>query len=409
MLPKVVSLSTENLGVIEKYQPSLEVFSNFYKEIHYDPKVSGMESKTAERVAKHLESLKYDIHPHVSGHRVIGVFRNGPGQVILLRAELDALPIEELTDLPYSSNKRMVDRYGNIRPVMHACGHDMNMAALLGAAALLRAAAAEWSGALLIVFHPDEEETGGAQAMIDDKAAGPHAGSTRGSRSYRFSADSLRVRVVGGPCKGTLNPQQCVDPIPIAMRVVLGLEDAVKVEIGPGKDVTVACWGFHAGEPGNDNVTYADIVLDVKTMDAGVRLQVHEFIKRRFREACQEAGTPEEPTFNIKVRAPLTSNDELISGAVGKVFKEIFGNNALEMVFTRACEDVSTLGGGHDVPCAYWNFGGSGNTDGTVATNYSPYFALIIEPPLRTGIDAMALAAMTFLAKKAVSGLVQKH
>ncbi|EFY85216.1 hypothetical protein MAC_08727 [Metarhizium acridum CQMa 102] len=88
-----------------------------------------------------------------------------------------------------------------------------------------------------------------------------------------------------------------------------------------------------------------------------------------------------------------------MSGAVGKVFKEIFGNNALEMVFTRACEDVSTLGGGHDVPHAYWNFGGSGNTDETVATNYSPYFALIIEPTLRTGIDAMALAAMTFLAK----------
>lgn len=145
--------SMANVGeVVEKYRPRLEAFSNFYKEIHQDPEVSGMESRTAERVAKHLKSLRYQVHQHIGGHGVVGVFRNGPGKVILLRAELDALPIEELTDLPYSSKKRMVDRYGNNRSVMHACGHDINMAALLGAAALLRAAAVEWSGTLLIVF-----------------------------------------------------------------------------------------------------------------------------------------------------------------------------------------------------------------------------------------------------------------
>ncbi|KID63564.1 Hippurate hydrolase [Metarhizium brunneum] len=319
----------------------------------------------------------------------------------MLRAELDALPIEELIDLPYSSKKRMVDRHGNDRPVMQACGHDMNMAAPLGAAALLRAAAAEWSGTLLIVFQPDEEETGGAQAMIDDglynlvpvpdlMLAQHVVPSATGSVSIRsgpvlVAADSIRVRVVGGPCEGTLNPQQCVDPdpIPIAMRVVLGLEDAVRAEIGPGKDATIACWGFHAGEPGNDYVAYADILLDVKTMEVEVRLQVHEFIKRRFREACREAGMPLEPIFDIKVRAPLTSNDVLISDAVGKVFKQMFGDNALEMELTRACEDFSTLGGGYNVPYAYWNFRGSGNTTGgAIATNHSPYFAPIIESGL---------------------------
>ncbi|KID84084.1 Peptidase M20 [Metarhizium guizhouense ARSEF 977] len=240
-------LSRANVGeVVKKYRPRLEAFSDFYKEIHQDPEVSGMESRTAERVAKHLESLRYQVHQHIGGHGVVGVFRNGPGKVILLRAELDALPIEELTDLSYSSKKRMVGRYGNDRPVMHACGHDMNMAALLGAAALLRAAAAEWSGTLLIVFQPDEEETGGAQAMIDDglynlvpvpdlMLAQHVVPSATGSVSIRsgpvlVAADSLRVRVVGGPREGTLNPQQCVDPIHIAMRVVLGLEDAVSLE-----------------------------------------------------------------------------------------------------------------------------------------------------------------------------------
>ncbi|KID93437.1 zinc metallopeptidase, partial [Metarhizium majus ARSEF 297] len=395
--------SMPNVGeVVEKYRPRLEAFSNFYKEIHQDPEVSGVESRTAERVAKHLESLRYQVHQHIGGHGVVGVFRNGPGKVILLRAELDALPIEELTDLPYSSKKRMVDRYGNDRPVMHACGHDMNMVALLGAAALLRAAAAEWSVILLIVFQPDEEETGGAKAMIDDglynlvpvpdlMLAQHVVPSATGSVSIRsgpvlVAADSIRVRAMCGS-------------YPAAMRVVLGLEDALRAEIGPGKDVTVACWGFHAGEPGNDYVAYADILLDVKTMEAKVRPQVHEFNKRRFREACREAGTPREPIIDIKVRAPLTSNDVLIADAVGKVFKEIFGDNALEMELTRACEDFSTLGGGHNVPYAYWNFGGSGNTTGgAVATNHFPYFSPIIESTLRTGIDAMALVVLTFLA-----------
>ncbi|KAF5131305.1 Hippurate hydrolase [Metarhizium anisopliae] len=219
--------SRVNVGdVVEKYRPRLEAFSNFYKEIHQDPEVSGVESRTAERVAKHLESLRYQVHQHIGGDGLVGAFRNGPGKVILLRAELDALPIEELTDLPYSSKKRMVDRYGNGRPVMHACGHDMNMAAV-----------------------PDEEETGGVQAMIDDGLYNlvpvpdlmltQHVvPSATGSVSIRSSpvlvaADSIRVRVVGGPFEGTLNPQQCVDPIPLAMRVVLGPEDAVRADIGP--------------------------------------------------------------------------------------------------------------------------------------------------------------------------------
>lgn len=319
----------------------------------------------------------------------------------------------------------MVHRYGNDRPVMHVCGHDMNMAALLGAAALLRAAAAEWSGTLLIVFQPDEEETGGAQAMIDnglynlvpvpDLMLAQHVvPSATGSVSIRsgpvlVAADSIRVRVVGGPCEGTLNPQQCVDPIPIAMRVILGLEDAVRAEIGPGKDVTVACWGFHAGERGNDYVAYADILLDVKTMEVEVRLQVHEIIMRQFREACREAGTPREPIFDIKIRAPPTSNDVLIADAVGKVFKEIFGDNALEMELTRACEDFSTLGGGHNVPYAHWNFGGSGNTTGgAVATNHSPYFAPIIEPIDSPHWDRCYGTGCTDVSGEA-GGLVQKQ
>ncbi|KAG5659726.1 hypothetical protein KAF25_002285 [Fusarium avenaceum] len=231
-----------------------------------------------------------------------------------MRAELDALPIHEQTDLPYRSKKRMIDRYNNERPVMHARGHDMIMATLLVAAELLSSPVKLWNGTLLILFQPDEEETGGAR----------------------------------------------------------GLQDKVKSEVGKHEDVTVACWGFHVGEPGNDYVAYADILLDVKTVNPSIRRRALDIIERHFHGA--------------------------IVSPISKVFESYFGSNGGEMSFTRACEDFSTLGAVHSVPYAYWNYGGTPiGTKKPFATNHSPFFAPAIQPTLKTGTDAMALAALAFL------------
>ncbi|KAI1756794.1 hypothetical protein F4782DRAFT_526469 [Xylaria castorea] len=399
-------------SIVNDYRPDLATYEEFYRQVHQDPEISGMESDTAALVAQHLRRLDFEVHTGIGGHGVAAVFHNGQGKTILMRAELDALPILEETDLSYKSTKRMIDRYGNDRPVMHACGHDMNMATLLGASALLKAAAHNWSGTLVIVFQPDEEETGGAQAMINDglytKVPIPDimlaqhiVPSKSGTVSIRsgpvlVAADSVNVRVTGGPRPG-VNPQKCVDPIPVAMKIISQLEDEVRREVGPYEDATVACWGFHAGVSGNDYIAYADFLLDVKTVKPTVREKVLHVIKRSIEDGCRAANTPQEPVVNFTVRAPLTTNDPSVSGAISRVFGGYFETNAVEMQFTRACEDFSTLGAKHSVPYAYWNFGGSQTTEEPVPTNHSPFFAPAIQPTLQVGTNAMALAALTFL------------
>ncbi|KAI1122332.1 hypothetical protein F5Y10DRAFT_287272 [Nemania abortiva] len=409
--PNVITLRS----IVDDYRPHLVTYEEFYRQVHRDPEISAMESKTAALVAQHLTRLGFEVHTGIGGHGVAAVLHNGQGKTILMRAELDALPILEETDLPYKSTKRMIDRYGNERPIMHACGHDMNMATLLAASDLLKAAANKWSGTVVIVFQPDEEETGGAQAMVNDGLytkvpipdilLGQHiVPSMSGTVAIRsgpvlVAADSANVRITGGPCPG-INPQQCVDPIPIAMKIVSQLEDKVRKEVGPHEDATVACWGFHAGIPGNDYVAYADVLLDIKTVKPTVREKVHRVIRRSIEDECRAANTPQQPIVNFTVRAPLTTNDPSISDPISQVFRGYFETNAVEMQFTRACEDFSTLGAAHSVPYAYWNFGGSQSSKEPVPTNHSPFFAPAIHPTLKVGTDAMALAALTFLVRE---------
>ena len=400
--------------ILESHRPTLDQYADFYRDVHQHPDVSAMEADTAKKVVSHLERLGYTAHSNIGGHGVVGVFSNGPGKTVLMRAELDALPILEQTNLPYRSERRMIDRYGNERPIMHACGHDMNMAALLAAADLLKAAAQQWKGTLLVVFQPDEEETGGAQAMVDnglydlvpvpDLMLSQHVVPLRaGTVAIRsgpvlIAADSLRIRVTGGPCEGSLNPQVCVDPIPLSMRIVSGLQEAVINEVGPHEDATVACWGFHAGELGNDYVAYADMLLDIKTAKSDVRQRVLDLVKNKFLDECRAAGVPRDPEFNHTIRAPLTSNDDAIAAPVSQLFRDYFAVDAVDMVFTRACEDFSTLGAAHNVPYAYWNFGSTpGDVKGPIPTNHSPFFAPEVNLTLKTGADAMALAALAFL------------
>ena len=154
-------------SIIESHRPDLGIYQGFYRQVHQDPEIPGMEENTARLVAGPLRRLGYKVHTGIDGHRVVGLLRNGRGKTILLRAELDTLPIREQTDVCYRSEKRMVDRYGNERPFMHACGHDMNMATLFAASALLQRPVDSWTGTVVVVFQPGEE-TGGAEAVVND-------------------------------------------------------------------------------------------------------------------------------------------------------------------------------------------------------------------------------------------------
>ncbi|KAJ5738914.1 metal-dependent amidase/aminoacylase/carboxypeptidase [Penicillium malachiteum] len=193
----------------------MTIYENLYRDIHKDPELSGVESHTASLISSHLSFLAdFVVHTNIGGNGLVGALRNGAGKTVLIRAELDALPTLEKTNLPYASRKRMVDRYENERPVMHACGHDMNMVPLFTAAETLRAAGSEWSGTLIVLFQPDEEETGGAKVIIHDGLSAKvpipdimiaqHVTPIQSGLvaieegPVLMAADSLNVRVSGG-------------------------------------------------------------------------------------------------------------------------------------------------------------------------------------------------------------------
>jgi amidohydrolase len=146
----------------------LAAFEEIYQKIHQDPELSLQETSTASIAAKNVKDIGYEVTVNIGGHGVVGRLNNGPGKTILLRADMDALPIAEKTGLEYASHKTMKDVAGIERPVMHACGHDMHVAALLAAAKLLDDAKSEWSGTLIVLFQPNEERNGGAKAIVDD-------------------------------------------------------------------------------------------------------------------------------------------------------------------------------------------------------------------------------------------------
>jgi metal-dependent amidase/aminoacylase/carboxypeptidase family protein len=151
-----------------EFRPQLDPFESIYKDLHQSPEISCRESQTAKIAAKNLKKLKYQVRENIGGHGLVGILDNGPGPTILLRAEMDALPVLEKTGLPYAIKVTMKDDDGEAKPVMHACGHDMHMACLMAAAKLLHTARGKWRGRLLCLFQPNEERAGGAQAMIDD-------------------------------------------------------------------------------------------------------------------------------------------------------------------------------------------------------------------------------------------------
>ncbi|KAF2840057.1 Zn-dependent exopeptidase [Patellaria atrata CBS 101060] len=325
--PKTLSLN----AIIEEFRPDLSVYENFYRRVHCNPEMSSLELETAATVKEHLERLGFEAHNHIGGHGVVGVLKNGPGEAVLTCAELDALPIEEQTDLPYRRS-----------PVMHACGHDMNMASLLAASALIKAAEKRWSGTLITLFQPAEEETGEAQAMVDDAVkSGP----------VLVAADSINVRVIGGPCQ-SVNPQACVDPILLSMRTIPQLDDYIPQRIEPDDDFSVACWGFHAGIPG----------MIMWPFDPVFKKELGSSSNKRSEKNAVPLEHPKTRRSKVSVRAPLTSNDQAITARIQQHVK-----------------DSSILGSKHNIPYTYWNFGGSGDTEGEIPKNHQPFFAPNIE------------------------------
>jgi amidohydrolase len=405
--------------------PALEELATLYRDLHAHPELAFAEHRTAGIVAERLRELGYEVTTGVGGTGVVGVLTRGTGPTVLLRADMDGLPVLEQTGLPYASTVHATDATGTDVPVMHACGHDMHVTCLLGAAAELAAAPDDWHGTLLLVFQPAEEQGNGAQAMIDDGLYSrfPVPGIVLGQHVMPLpagvlglhggpamaGADALRVVLHGKGGHGS-RPETTVDPILMAAATVLRLQGIVSQEIAARESAVLTVGALHAGTAVNIIPDSAELLLGLRHYDDKVRDRALAAVERIVRAEAAASGAPKEPEITITASFPALINDPAACTKLTDLFNAGVGLT-LDPGPVTGSEDVGLLATAAGVPCAYWFLGGSdpalfagvttvdearGIVDG-LPSNHSPLFAPVVEPTIRTGVAALVAAARAYL------------
>jgi amidohydrolase len=395
----------------------------FYKDLHQHPELSHQEHRTAQRVADQLQKDGFAVQTGIGGTGVVGALANGAGPTVLLRAELDALPIREDTGVDYASTVTTKGADGQEVPVAHACGHDMHMSCLLGTAKLMADHSRRWNGTLLALFQPGEETGDGAQGMVDDGLLKripvpdvalaqhllPGIAGTVGTRSGPFMSaeDSIKVTVYGRGSHGAL-PQNSVDPVVLAAMSIVRLQTVVSREVTPGEIAIVTVGSVQAGTRSNVIPDHAVLQLNVRSYSQPARQHMLAAIQRIIRAECQASGSAKDPDFETLASFPLLGNDRATTERVAAAFAAHFGDNALQLDRQTVSEDFGIIPDAAGVPYTYW---GIGRTDrrtylaaeqaGRLAdlpANHSPKFLPPLQPTLRTGTEALVTAALAWLA-----------
>lgn len=395
--------------------------AHLYRELHSDPELSGQEHATAQRVMAALDGVAAEVTPGVGGTGVVAVLRNGAGPVVMLRADMDALPVRENTGLPYSSTKSVTDVSGRQVPVAHACGHDMHTACLVGAVQALAESRDEWSGTLLAVFQPAEELASGAQAMLDDGLfdrfpkpsviIGQHVGPLPagvigfGTGPVMAGTDSVDVTLHGRGGHGS-SPENTIDPVVMAAAVVLRLQGIVAREVPSHEQAVVTVGRLQAGTKENIIPDTAELGINLRTYSAHVRDTVKAAVERIVRAEAAASGAPREPDIDWTVTAPVLISDPAATEKTIGALRTHFGPDKVwPLPPLAASEDVGVFGSAIGVPTVFWFWGGVDMQTFTDAfakgelppTNHSPEFAPVLEPTLTAGVEALTVAARTWL------------
>lgn len=415
-----------SIGLDERI-PALELL---YRDLHEHPELSFNEGHTAATMAKHLAAAGFEVTTGVGRTGVVGVLRNGDGPGVLLRADMDALPLKEIELVPYRSNAIGVDPDGVTTPVMHACGHDTHMTALIGAVAQLAAHRDSWSGTVIAVCQPAEEIGAGALAMLADGfadrfppfdiALGQHISSAPSTHLYgrpgvfMAAADSLRVTIHGRGGHGS-QPQATIDPIVIASSIVLRLQTIVAREVAPSDMAVVTVGSFHSGSKENIIPATAEIKVNIRTFDPDVRTRVLDAIGRIVRHEAAAAGVQREPEITPINDFPLCVNDVDATNQVMAAFVDAFGAEYVHETGPKAgSEDFGCFAQAAGVPSVFWNFGGfdpdlypdgpkrlhAAVASGRAPSNHSPEFVPTrVQPTLKRAVEAMLTAASVWLQR----------
>lgn len=394
-----------------------------YRDLHQNPELSHQEEKTAGKLAERLRALGFEVTQKVGGHGVVAVLRNGKGPTVLLRTDMDALPVEEKTGLPYASKVMAKDDTGQGVPVMHACGHDVHMTVWAGTATLLARAKDRWRGTLVMVGQPAEERGSGARGMLQDglykrfpkpdfavalhNSASAVSGSIEYVSGYALAnVDSVDITLHGKGGHGAY-PHTTVDPIVLAARTILSLQTLVSREKSPLEPAVVTVGSIHGGTKHNIIPDEVKLQLTVRSYKPEVRKQLLAGIERVVNAEATAAGAPRKPEVTVSEGTPATYNDpELTKRLIGAVTRVLGKENIREATPVMGGEDFSEYGLAGVPAVMLWlgtvepkRHAEARAAGETLPSLHSPLFAPDRERTLRTGVTALTTSALELLGK----------
>ncbi|OJT20486.1 peptidase M20 [Archangium sp. Cb G35] len=394
-----------------------------YRDLHQNPELSHQEEKTAAKLAERLRALGFEVTPKVGGHGVVAVLRNGKGPTVLLRTDMDALPVEEKTGLPYASKAMAKDDTGQSVPVMHACGHDVHMTAWVGTATLLARAKNRWRGTLVMVGQPAEERGSGARGMLADglykrfpkpdfavalhNSASAAAGTIEYVAGYALAnVDSVDITLHGKGGHGAY-PHTTVDPIVLAARTILSLQTLVSREKHPLEPAVVTVGSIHGGTKHNIIPDEVKLQLTVRSYKPEVRKQLLAGIERVANAEAAAANAPRKPEVSVTEGTPATYNDpELTKRLVGAITRVLGKENLREATPVMGGEDFSEYGLAGVPAVMLWlgtvepkRHAEAKAAGETLPSLHSPLFHPDRERTLRTGVTSLTTAALELLGK----------
>ncbi|WP_441003828.1 amidohydrolase [Pseudocolwellia agarivorans] len=421
----IVKASNLSESINKDYQEHL---APLWDHFHRNPELSLMEHKTAKHLAKELSSIGYKVTENVGGTGIVAMMKNGSGPMVMVRADMDGLPVKELSGLPNASKAMMTDWDGKEVNVMHACGHDVHMTALVGTARYMAKNKSKWSGTLMLIGQPAEEKGPGASAMMADKIwqrfgqpdyafafhvdADSVAGKVTVDESSPYAgSDSIDIIVHGVGAHGAY-PHQGKDPIMIGAQIVTNLQTIISRELAPRDAGVITVGAFHSGTKHNIISDQAHLQLTVRSLNPRVRKQLLSAIERVAIGTARTAGIPEDKLPEVIVNDnayPPTYNDKKLAQRLKVLVTEKMGSDALiaPNELGMGAEDFGFFTTDPYIPSVYFTVGGTPQADfdrakaggPQVGSHHSPQFKVSPEPSVKAGVETTVIALFDLMGK----------
>ena len=428
----VLSLTTPALALdVATVKPQLEAeisadyphLFDIYKDIHQHPELGHQETRTAAKLAGEMRALGFEVTEGVGGTGVVAIYHNGPGPMVMIRTELDALPMQEKTGLPYASQVK-AQWEGHETYVAHSCGHDSHMAIWVGTAKAMLSLKDKWSGTVMFIGQPAEETVGGASGMIADGLfkrfggkpdmafalhVGPDPAGTVSyiSGPYDTTADSMEITFIGRGAHGSM-PEKSIDPVVMAARFIDDVQTVISREKDPMSFGVVTVGSVSSGSAGNIIPDDATLRGTIRTLDEKTRAKILDGVRRTANAVAAMSGAP-APQIKLGDTAYSVINDPVLTEKTAAVLKQAMGDRVSQMARPiPASEDFSEFERA-GVPGEYLTLGGmdpktiaeDAKKGIPVPVNHSPLFTVLPEPTIKTGVEAMTLSVMNVMPPKA--------